>query len=115
MTIEELRKEKDAPVVIADKQGLITHVNARFEQAFGWAAQDLLGKPLTTIIPKHLHDSHHLGFSRFLATGKPTLLGKPLKLLAVTGSGQEVDAEHTIFAEQHEGQWVFGAMVKPLR
>ena len=113
-TIEEIRRETNVPSVIADHQGVITQVNKRFEAAFGWQAQEIVGKTLSTLIPSNLHDAHHLGFSRFLTTGKPTLLNQPLKLKAVTKDGHEFDAEHIITAEQHQGQWVFGATIRPL-
>ncbi len=114
MTMDQLRSETGVPVVIADHDGSITYVNARFEAIFGWKSEEIVGQPLTTIIPKNLHDAHHLGFSRFLMTGKPTLLNQPLKLKAVTKDGREFDSEHIIVAEQQEGQWVFGATIRPL-
>ena len=102
------------PVVIADHQGFITYINDAFEGAFGWKKSEIVGKPLTVIIPKTLHDSHHMGFSRFLMTGKPTLLDQPLTLKAVTKKGREFESEHYIIAEQNHGQWVFGATIRPL-
>ena len=113
-TVDEMLRETDMPVVVADYQGLITHVNARFEAVFGWQGQEIIGKPLTTIIPRRLHDAHHLGFSRFLTTGTTTLLNQPLNLQAVTKAGQEIEAEHLIVAEQRQGQWVFAASIRPL-
>jgi len=43
------------------------------------------------------------------------LLGQSLNLKAVSKDGKEFDAEHYIIAEHHEDQWVFGAMIRPLR
>src|SRR3989338_3549685 len=114
MTIDELRNEKKIPAIIAEGEGFITYVNERFKEAFGWSLKDLAGKTLTTIIPQNLHDAHNLGFSRFLTTGAPTLLNKPLKLKVVTKDGQEIDAEHIIIAEQRQDKWVFGATIRPL-
>ena len=112
--IEDLRKETDLPTVMANEEGLITSINKSFESVFGWHSNEILGKPLTIIIPKSLHDAHHLGFSRFLTTKKPTLLSKPLKLKTVNKAGKEFDAEHFIVAEEEEGKWVFGATIRPL-
>src|SRR5437762_13596062 len=114
-TIEELKQTTDVPVVIADHQGFITYINESFRTVFGWSAEEIMGKALTIIIPANLHDAHHLGFSRFLASGKATLLAQPLKLKAVTKDGKEFDAEHLILAEQHQGQWMFGATIRPLK
>ena len=113
-TIDEIMQESQLPVVVADHQGLITHVNPPFEAVFGWRKDDILGRPLTVIIPKTLHDAHHLGFSRFLTSGKPTLLNQPLKLKAVTKDGREFESEHFIVAQMQDGQWVFGATIRPL-
>ena len=113
-TIEEIKRETGVPILIADHQGMVTHVNERFEQIFGWRSHEIIGQSLAAIIPSRLRDAHHLGFSRFLTTGTATLLNQPLKLKAVTKDGTEFDAEHTIMAEQHQGQWIFGALIKPL-
>ena len=113
-TIDALKRLTDVPVITADEQGLITYVNPRFEQVFGWGLKEITGKPLTTIIPTNLHDAHHLGFSRFLTTGAPTLLNQPLTLKAATKAGAIFDAEHLIVAEQRNGRWVFGASIRPL-
>ena len=112
-TIDQMMQEVDVPAVTVSAQGLISRVNKCFEKVFGWNVQEIVGKPLTAIIPKDLHDAHQLGFSRFLRTGKPTLLNQPLKLKAVTKEGRVFEAEHVITAEQQEGQWVFGATIRP--
>ena len=113
-SINDIKKEANLPVVIADERGLITSINKSFEDVFGWQKNEIIGKPLATIIPKSLHDAHHLGFSRFLTTGKPTLLNQPLKLKAIKKDGKEFNAEHIIVAEEENGKWIFGATIRPL-
>lgn len=114
ITLEELKHRTDVPVILADHEGRITYVNGPFQKVFGWNAEGILGQSLIVIIPTNLHDAHHLGFSRFLTTGKPTLLNQPLKLKAVTKDGRELEAEHLIVAEFQEGRWMFGATLRPL-
>ena len=114
MNIEQAMQEESVPVVIADDEDFIVHVNAPLEALFGWRREELVGQPLTTLIPSTLRDAHNLGFSRFLLTGKATLLDRPITLRAVTKDGAELEAEHVIFAEQREGRWMFGATIRPL-
>lgn len=114
MNLDQVLREARIPAVVADHQGLITDVNPRFEDVFGWRRHEIVGKPLTTLIPRVLHDAHHLGLSRFLMTGQPTLLNRPLTLQAVTREGRVFAAEHLIVAEQRQGQWVFAATIRPL-
>jgi PAS domain S-box-containing protein len=114
-TIEDLRRETSVPVVISDHQGFITFVNTSFKQTLGWTPEDVVGKPLTVIIPKSLHDAHHLGFSRFLKTGTPTLLNRRLNLKTLCKDGTELETEHFIIGERQHGDWVFGATLSPIR
>ncbi len=69
---------------------------------------------ITVIIPLGFHDSHHLGFSRFLSTQRSTILNHPLRLKGITKSGEEIEAEHTIVAEREQDEWVFVATLRPL-
>jgi PAS domain S-box-containing protein len=102
------------PVIIVDHDGIIIHINQMFEKTWGWKKDVLIGKTLTTIIPVNLVDAHHMGFSRFLLTGKPTILNQALELKILKMDGKEVGAEHFIIAEKISGKWVFGASIKPL-
>lgn len=113
-TLADMKQEVAMPVIIADHQGFVTYINGQFEKIFGWTRNEVIGQPLTIIIPINLRDSHHMGFSRFLSTGAPTLLNRALTLKAVTKAGREMDCEHFIVAEQEQNQWVFGATLRPL-
>jgi PAS domain S-box-containing protein len=114
MSVDHVLHETRLAVVVVDHRGVITQVNPRFEEVFGWRRSEILGKPLTTIIPKTLRDAHHVGFSRFLATGQPTLLDRPVTLPAMAKDGRVFDAEHVIVAEQRDGRWIFAATIRPL-
>ena len=113
-TIDEAKCVKDLPVIIADQHGIIIDVNELFEAVFGWERREIVGRMIAAIIPESLHDAHHLGFSRFLANGMPSLLDRPLALRAVTKDGREFDAEHYIIAEKSNGEWMFAATIRPL-
>lgn len=114
-TIAELKSETRIPVILVDHEGIITFVNPVFESAYGWRKEVLVGRMLTTIIPKGLGDAHHMGFSRFLVTGRPTILNQPAPLVIVFADGREVVVEHFIIAEKIDGNWVFGARISPLK
>src|SRR6266568_2923084 len=104
-TIAEVKEENRLPMVVADSQGIIREVNEAFVAAFGWASSEITGKRLETIIPRKLHSTHQLGFSRFLRTGRGTILNQPLSLKGVTKDGREFNARHLIISERINGQW----------
>jgi len=114
LTIDSLKAETHIPVIIVDHHGIVAYINQIFTKEFGWQKDVLIGKTLTTVIPDNLKDAHHMGFSRFLLTGKPTILNQPLKLKILKMDGKEADAEHIIIAEKINGSCVFGATITPL-
>ena len=114
LTIDALKAETAIPAIIVDHDGTIAHINEVFEETWGWQKDQLVGESLTTIIPDNLRDAHHMGFSRFAVTGKPTILNQALELIILKADGQETPAEHYIIAEEIDGNWVFGATIKPL-
>ena len=81
-TVSQIKGETNVPVVAADHKGLVTEVNERFTSVFGWSREEIVGKPLASIIPTKLRDTHRLGFSRFLRTGRAMILNQPLELKA---------------------------------
>ncbi len=114
MKIKDVQARTDVPVISVDHRGYVTAINDKLREAYGWEAADLVGRPLSTIIPKVFHDTHHLGFSRFLTTGQSTILEQPLQLKIVARDGREQEAEHYIVAEEVDGAWAFAAMIRPL-
>jgi len=114
VTISDIRRETELPAVIVDHQGFIVFVNKPFEAAFGWPSADIIGEPVTAIIPSVMHDAHNLGFSRFLLSKQPNILNQSINLNAMNRAGEMFEAEHYIIAEQQNDEWVIGATIRPL-
>jgi PAS domain S-box-containing protein len=104
----------DSPGVVADSQGLVTDVNTPFEQMTGWKKEEIIGELISVILPSYFRESHHMGFSRFTATGVSTILNHPLELKVITKDNREIMSEHYIIAEKNNEQWAFGATLRPL-
>ena len=73
-----------------DSQGLVTDVNAHFEQMTGWKKEEIIGELISVILPSYFRESHHMGFSRFTATGVSAILNHPLELKVITKDNQEI-------------------------
>ena len=113
-TIETMQRESPYPVIVTNHQGMVIDINHHFEQIFGWERPEIIGQLLTVVLPVYFRDAHHLGFSRFTATGVSTILNHPLNLKAMTKDNREILSEHFIIAEQRDGNWVFAATLRPL-
>ncbi|WP_421903661.1 PAS domain S-box protein [Maridesulfovibrio sp.] len=113
MTFEELITITDKPVIAADINGIITMINTAFSKDFGWQAEELVGKPLTIIIPSALRDAHQLGFSAYISTGKASLLGQHLDLEIENSDGSLSLADHYILSGEIDGKKSFAASISP--
>lgn len=111
--IKALKMEERVPVVLADRNGIITYVNQCFFNCYGWT-DDLIGSSLTRIIPSHFQDSHNMGFSRFLVTGRSRIAAHPMKAPVQRGDGGLTMSEHLIVVEKSRDKWIIGARLTPL-
>ncbi len=80
-------------IVVGDDRNRITHVNPAAAQLLGWSAADLTGRRLTAIVPARLRDAHISGYTRYLVTGTPQLIGRPVKVPALRRDDTEVTVE----------------------
>lgn len=103
-----------AAVVAADTHNGIIYANAAAERLLGWSASGLAGQRLTGIIPERLHDAHIAGYSRYLVTREPRLIGRPVQVPARRRDGSEVDVWLQLAAAgDRHGQAMFVASLRP--
>jgi PAS domain S-box-containing protein len=112
-TLNSLKEQKKNPVVIANREGVITYINEAFTKNYLWET-NLIGSNIRSIIPDQFKDSHHIGFSRFNVTGISRVAGHPIDAMVQCGDGQQVLSRHFLVVEKVEGSWCFGAELKPL-
>jgi PAS domain S-box-containing protein len=95
-------------VVAIDHEGRITEFNPSAERTFGHRRSNVLGLPLAdVIIPPSLREKHHTGFSRYLATGNSSVLGRRLEMTALCSDGREIPVELTITRIPQDGPAAF--------
>lgn len=110
-TYKEIISLTDTPVVEINQEGIFTFINDAFTTEYGWTSDDLIGKSVVEIMPKHMRSAHNVGFSRFLTTESSVLLGKPLPLTIVYKDGREMISNHIIVGEKQDDRWSFCAII----
>jgi PAS domain S-box-containing protein len=84
-------------IICVDQAQTITLFNHGAEKAFGYAPDEVLGKPLYILIPKRFrqgHDAHVRGFSSGPAVARH--MGDRRAIFALRKNGEEFPAEATI-------------------
>ena len=80
-------------IVTADDGGAIIFWNKAAEEAFGYREEEVLGKPVSLLVPPSLRDAHSAGMKRYLATGESALAGQTLELRGLRKNAEEFHLE----------------------
>jgi len=98
--MERLRATIEASVdcvITIDSQSTILEFNATAERTFGYAREDVIGKPLPEmIIPPSLREAHRKGMAALLKGGTGKLLGRRVEMPAMRSDSSEFPVELTI-------------------
>ena len=92
-------------IVLADGEGKIVSWNSAAERLFGYAEGEILGQPLTTIMPTRYREDHQRGLERARVTGVSPLTGKTIELHGLRKDGSEFPIELSL------GTWRFGGQM----
>jgi serine phosphatase RsbU (regulator of sigma subunit)/PAS domain-containing protein len=111
--ITEWQKNEDVPVIISDRSGLVVYANRCFLESYQWT-EELIGSSLNRIIPTAFHDSHNMGFSRFLITGNSRISDHVVEAAVVMGDGRTRWSKHLIIIERTEDNFLIAARLIPL-
>ncbi|MHB8915586.1 MAG: bifunctional diguanylate cyclase/phosphodiesterase [Thiobacillus sp.] len=102
-------------VVQMNAEGNITGWSGRANKIFGWSREEVMGRPLhTLIIPFQYRAPHVQGMAHFKKTGEAPVLNKPIETLALRRDGSEFHVELTISMVTWEGKSEFCAFISDI-
>ena len=94
-------------VVVADGEGLVTLFNPAAERTFGYPADEVIGKPLSLLIPRALREAHQNGLARDAETREARVVGQTMELHGRRKDGEEFPLELSLSAVEGEGELQF--------
>jgi PAS domain S-box-containing protein len=80
-------------ILSADSHGQIVYFNPAAERIFCYSSTEIIGQPLTTLMPERFRDPHRQGLDRFLRTGEARVIGKTIEVVARRKNGSEFPIE----------------------
>lgn len=101
-------------IVVADQRGHIVSWNIAATVMFGYTEQEIVGQPLTTIMPERYRDAHRDGFRRFVESGEGRFIGRPLELHGLKKSGDEFPLELSLAAWKAGSHIYFSGIVRDI-
>jgi PAS domain S-box-containing protein len=101
-------------VISMDENGFILLANPSTMRMFGYELVEILGKPLTMLMPESMRNLHENGYKRYLATGVRHLNWHGVEVTAQRKNGQEFPVEVSFGEMMSEGHQVFSGFIRDI-
>jgi PAS domain S-box-containing protein len=101
-------------VISIDENGDILLANPATTRIFGYEPVELIGKPMTVLMPDYMRNLHEAGRRRYLATGQRHLNWQGTELTALRKNGQEFPVELSFGEMFSNGHRVFTGFVRDI-
>jgi PAS domain S-box-containing protein len=95
-----------------DRQSTILFANSAAEKIFGYRPEELVGHPLTMLMPEHLRNVHRAGLERYLQTGQKRIRWQGMELPGLHKSGREITLEVSFGEHSSGSQHQFTGMIR---
>lgn len=111
---ESLFQASQDAIVQADDDGRIVDVNPATAEMFGYDRDELVGEPLTKLMPERYRDKHRQGLKRYLKTGQARVIGETVELHGLRKGGTEFPIELTIDTWTAEDDRYFSGIIRDI-
>jgi len=99
-------------IVCSDETGLITLWNPAAEKMFGYNRVEVLGQPVTILIPATHQEKHSQSFSYLISTGESHLSGHIAEVAGVRKDGSTFPVEISLSSVQSGDHWQITAILR---
>jgi len=101
-------------VVCMDEDGTISFANPATTAVFGYEPTELIGKPLTVLMPDGVRKLYEKGLKAYLATGERRIDPKGTEFRGLRKDGQEFPVEVAFGELTSSGQRVFTGFIRDI-
>jgi PAS domain S-box-containing protein len=112
--MEAILQSANDAIVTIDAEGLVRLWNPMAEEMFGHASREMIGRPLTEIIPERFRSLHHAGVHRVASGGETHVIGGTVELAALHASGREFPIELSLAMWEHGGERFFSGIIRDI-
>ena len=101
-------------VISMDHNGTIRFGNPASARIFGYEPTELVGRPLTMLMPHYMRDLHDKGFRRYLTDGRRHINWQGTELTALRKDGREFPVEVSFGELTREGHKLFTGFIRDI-
>jgi len=101
-------------IIVADQHGQIIFWNGGAERIFGYGTDEIIGKPLTLLMPSRYQQQHLAGMQRFISSGEARVIGRTVELEGQHRNGTVFPIELSLTAWMSEHQSFFSGIIRDI-
>lgn len=101
-------------VVSVDEGGRIQFANPSTMRIFGYDPAELIGKPLTVLMPEFMRKAHENGFTSYLSTGHRRAKWQGMEVTGLRKNGEEFPIEISLGELIRDGDHVFTGIIRDI-
>lgn len=101
-------------IISISDQGIIHRFNLGAEKLFGYAADEVIGRNITSLMPEQYAVQHQAGLNRYLKTGQKRVIGTSIEVMALHKIGFEIPISLSISDTGIPGETRFTGIIHNL-
>jgi len=101
-------------IITADSMGKIVSWNGMARKMFGYKDKEVIGKPLTNLMPKRYISGHTKGLNRFIETGESRVIGTVYEVHGLRKDGSEFPLELSLASWKLEKERYFAGILRDI-
>ena len=101
-------------IITIDSDSSILVVNPATERIFGYSVEEMIGQPLTMLMPEYLRHLHKAGITRYMETGRKHIGWSAAQLPGLHKTGSEIPLEISFAEFTKDGRRFFTGIARDI-
>jgi diguanylate cyclase (GGDEF)-like protein/PAS domain S-box-containing protein len=101
-------------IVTITPDGIVRWFNRGAERIFGHRAEEVIGQPVTLLMPERYRDLCVAGLHRYLRTGEARVVGVTTELVGLRKDGSEFPIEMSLGETHENGERLFTGVIRDI-
>lgn len=101
-------------IITIDSDSTILVVNPAAERIFGYSSDEMIGQPLTMLMPEYLRHLHKAGITRYMETGRKHIQWSAVQLPGLHKIGNEIPLEISFAEFTRAGRHYFTGIARDI-
>jgi diguanylate cyclase (GGDEF)-like protein/PAS domain S-box-containing protein len=101
-------------IVTITPDGIVRWFNRGAEHIFGHRAEEVIGQPVTLLMPERYRELCVAGLHRYLRTGEARVVGGTTELVGLRSDGKEFPIEMSLGETHEDGERLFTAVIRDI-